>query len=655
MCGISGISVSNSKLINTLKLDESVKSLNHRGPDDAGSFVDIESRIALLHTRLSILDLSHSGHQPMVSDDGKMVIVFNGEIYNYHELRSELMSRGYEFKGNSDTEVLLRLLEDQNRINNDLSLVLQKLNGIFAFAFWNSNNSELFIARDHFGIKPLYYTVDKELFAFASEIKAILPLSLGSRELDMISIHRYLTFLWCPGEGTPLKGVKKLGPGEFLRVKEGLIIEHKKWYKKIFYNSNRIASYFEKLSCSKENMIRATAKHLKSAVQRQMVSDVPVGAFLSGGLDSSSIVAFAKEINPNIHCFTIQASNGDLDEATDDIPYAVKVAKHLKVPLEIVSINSEKMAKDFAEMVVHLDEPLADPACLNVLYISQMAKQMGIKVLLSGAGGDDIFTGYRRHHALMLEKWWTWLPNSTKKGLQNVTGLLNNNTAFKRRLKKMFRSASLDDEARLIDYFIWAGRDDLYALYSPDFKDAIRHAEADAPIREFLNDIPEDTVPLEKMLALEQRFFLTDHNLLYTDKMSMAAGVEVRVPFLDRDLVEYIAQIPLQFKQRGSCGKWILKKAMEPYLPHDVIYRPKSGFGAPLRRWIRFEFKELIGDILSSQSLRNRGIFEPDGVHRLIAANSTGKIDASYTILSLLLIELWCRHFIDSQKMRIIQ
>ena len=294
-----------------------------------------------------------------------------------------------------------------------------------------------------------------------------------------------------------------------------------------------------------------------------------------------------------------------------------------------------------------LDEPLADPSPLNVLYISQLARQHGIKVLLSGAGGDDLLTGYRRHAALRYEYAWAWLPLPIRKGLAAATGRLDQRQALGRRLSKLFAHAGEEGNVRLAGYFAWARESDLRALYSPQFQVALGDTRADQPMLDFLAQFPDGTTPLERMLALEQRFFLADHNLIYTDKMSMAAGVEVRVPFLDLDLVEFAARIPDRFKQRGREGKWILKKAMEPYLPHDVIYRPKTGFGAPLRRWMRLELRELLGDLLSAESLRRRGLFDPAAVQRLIADNDAGRLDAAFTLLSLLCIEIWCRAFLD--------
>jgi asparagine synthase (glutamine-hydrolysing) len=391
--------------------------------------------------------------------------------------------------------------------------------------------------------------------------------------------------------------------------------------------------------------VSKTTALLRQAVHCQMIADVPVGAFLSGGLDSSAVVAFAREINPDIHCFTIEVVGGQESGVTDDLPYARHVAQHLEVPLDIVSINAATMADDLERMVVQLDEPLADPAPLNVLYISQLAREQGIKVLLSGAGGDDLFTGYRRHRALMAERWWSWLPRGARQGLTTMTRGLDQRLPMGRLLTKLFSGAGLTDDERLVNYFRWAGRADLVRLYSKEFRAALNDSVAEQPMLDLLKELPTETSRLERLLALEQRFFLTDHNLAYTDKMSMAVGVEVRVPFLDLDMVEFAFRVPQRFKQRGREGKWVLKKAMEPYLPSEVIYRPKTGFGAPLRRWMRHELRELLKDLLSEESLKRRGFFDATAVQRLIADNEAGRVDASYTLLSLLNIEIWCRSF----------
>ena len=628
MCGIVGVFGGD---LNSLNSANSL--ISHRGPDDDGIYINRTLNIGLGHRRLSILDTSSFGHQPMFSDDGKLVLVFNGEIYNYKELRSDLKRKGFVFQGKSDTEVLLKLYLSEGK------KMLSKLNGIFTFAILDINSELLFLARDALGVKPLYYSTEDNVFAFASEIKALLKLIPNNKELDVESINRYLSFLWCPGDGTPLKSVKKLLPGEAIIVKNGCITDKWLWYKlPILNNTNK--------NLDKGRSISGVTKYLRQAVHRQMVADVPLGAFLSGGLDSSAVVAFAREVNPDIRCFSIETKGKQDKGFVADLPYAKRVAKHLNVSLDVVSIESHRMASDLESMIVQLDEPLADPAALNVLYISQLAREQGIKVLLSGAGGDDLFTGYRRHYALQLERYWGWLPKSVRTGLKGITKNLNTDNSINRRIVKMFNGAGLNSEDRLINYFRWSDDSLLQSLYSPEFRQQLAGSNSNQVMQDFLEPILTSASSLDQMLALEQRFFLTDHNLNYTDKMSMAAGVETRVPFLDLDLVNFAARIPDKFKQKGSVGKWVLKKAMEPYLPKEVIYRPKTGFGAPLRTWIKHDLQELLRDVLSPDSLNKRGLFSSKAVQQLILDNNN-KIDASYTLFSLLCIEIWCRHYID--------
>ncbi len=632
MCGIAGFSGS----FDPSCLRVMSESIAHRGPDDSGILSLPQDGVGLAHRRLSIIDLSPLGHQPMWDVRQQVAIVFNGEIYNYRELRDELLAQGYAFRGESDTEVLLQLYLAEGEA------MLERLNGIFAFALWDKRDRSLLVARDALGVKPLYYAETQQGFAFASEIKALLPLVPGVRDLDYVSLHRYLSFLWCPGEGTPLRSVRKVLPGEAMVVRGGKIARRWIWYQLPVFRG--VAADLDETAA-----LTGIVNHLRDAVHRQLVADVPVGAFLSGGLDSSAVVAFAREQVPDIRCFTIESVGGQESGTADDLPYARRVAQHLNVPLDVVRIDASRMADDLERMVVQLDEPLADPAPLNVLYISQLAREHGMKVLLSGAGGDDLFTGYRRHVAMQYEYMWRWLPADVLNGLERWTSGLDQRNPLFRRLAKLLNGAGLEGDARLAAYFAWAREADLLTLYTPEFRASLGQARAAEPMLEFLKPLPAGTQPLDKMLALEQRFFLADHNLIYTDKMSMAAGVEVRVPFLDVDLVEHAARIPLGMKQRGRVGKWVLKKAMEPYLPKDVIYRPKSGFGAPLRRWMRNELRPLLGDLLSVDSLKRRGLFEPAAVQQLIARNDSGKADAAYTLLSLLSIEIWCRAYLDGR------
>jgi len=627
MCGIAGI----SGKWKPGALEEARLAVAHRGPDGSGIYENRTAEIGLIHTRLAILDLSPLGHQPMVSDDGRHVLVFNGEIYNFRELRANLIECGAAFRGDSDTEVLLQAYRMWGQ---DVPDFLRRLNGIFAFALWDANADIILIARDAIGVKPLYYSQGEYGCCFASETKALRPWLASESTVDTTAIAQYVTYLWAPGDRTPDISVKKLEPGHFALIKKGQISEPRRWYVVP-------TCHVSGISCQGVASDEQVATLLRQAVHRQMVADVPVGAFLSGGLDSSSIVAFAREFTPGLRCFT-NRTEGEADEGfVDDLPYAQRVARHLGVHLDVVDVSASDLVNDVCWMVRQLDEPLADPAALNVYHISRAARQAGITVLLSGAGGDDLFTGYRRHQAEQVLLGLRWLPQWVWVGLVGVLRHMDQRRAIWRRASKLAASAAQSADDRLLEYFRWIRPEMLESLYSTAVRGHVSQSNVEAPMRNWLKQLPDDLSPLDRLLTLEQRFFLSDHNLTYTDKMSMAAGVEVRVPFLDLDLVEYAATLTADQKMRKGIPKGILKKAMEPWLPHDVIYRPKVGFGAPVRRWVTNELRELIQDTLSEDSIRRRGLFDPTAVTQLIKDNRVGRVDASYVVLSLLFIELW--------------
>ncbi len=635
MCGIAGFSGNFDQSL----LERMGSLIAHRGPDDSGIYWVGNKGIGLAHRRLSIIDLSPLGHQPMWDGTKKVVIVFNGEIYNYRELREELLKEGFVFKSHSDTEILLNLYL------RDGTDMLRLLNGIFSFALWDTRTESLFIARDGVGVKPLYYAETPKGFLFASELKALLQEPSVDRTINTQAVHYYLTYLWAPAPHTMLKSVKKLKPGGGVVVKKGRIQRHWQFYDLPYDQAIENISVEDAKTCVRD--------HIRQAVRRQMVADVPVGAFLSGGLDSSAVVAFAREITDGrkLQCFTI----GFKDKASreegmiDDLPYAKAVAEHLGVELNTIYVDSTDMAMCLEKMIYHLDEPQADPAPINALLISKLAREHGIKVLLSGAGGDDIFTGYRRHYALMQEKFWTWMPKNARCCLSSIAANVPASNPSLRRISKAFQYANLDGDERLISYFFWTKPEAMLDLYGPEMRQSAGSVSASVPLLESLANLDRNVAPINRMLYLEGKHFLADHNLNYTDKMSMANGVEVRVPLLDPDLMALAARLPVRFKQRGRVGKWIFKKAMEPFLPGSVIYRPKTGFGAPLRRWIKHELRPVIDDALSSASLKKRGLFDPEGVSRLVRSDESGRLDGSYTIFSLVCIELWCRLFLDRQ------
>ncbi|HTV17073.1 MAG TPA: asparagine synthase (glutamine-hydrolyzing) [Polyangiaceae bacterium] len=652
MCGIAGrwLARGGSHAGALAPIEVALDRLAHRGPDDRGSWRSADAALELGHTRLAIIDLSDAGHQPMLSEDGRVVLVYNGELYNHRELRARLEARGQRFRGRSDTEVVLGMYLAFGR------RMLSELNGMFALGLFDRESGELWLARDALGIKPLYVTASHDGVAFASELKALSALMPVARALDVAALYRYLSFLWCPGTATPLAAVSRLAPGEQLVVRDGRVVARERWARPSF-----------ELARARDVAPRAAqdvAAALRQAVSRQLVADVPVGAFLSGGLDSSAIVAFAREQRPALDCYTIVPEGGDDAGETSDLPYARRVARHLGVRLHEVPVRSSELASELERMVYRLDEPVADPAPLNVLFISELARRQGIKVLLSGAGGDDLFTGYRRHRALSAERAWAWLPARLRRGLRVGSASAARGSmravdlfgaraasagAWARRAAKAFAHADQSDAERLLGYFSWGDPALMRSLFAREQRAGLSATSLYAPMRDFLATLPSTLAPLERMLALEQRFFLGDHNLPYADKMSMAAGVEVRVPFLDADLVALANRLPPHVKQRGRHGKWILKRAMEPFLPGEVIHRAKAGFGAPLRRWVRGELAELVADVLSPERLRDRGLFDPPAVLQLIERNRRGEVDAAYPIFGLCCVELWCRHFVDGR------
>jgi len=655
MCGIVGVQGDFPAGL----LKRMTDCVAHRGPDGEGAhWIDVphEARTGLGHRRLAIIDLSAAGCQPMVlrppgADAGAVLtLVFNGEIYNYRELREELAAAGHRFTTQTDSEVLLHLYE---RHGLD---ALSRLNGIFAFGIHDARiegrpsgveRGALFLARDQAGVKPLYFTSTPQGFLFASEIKALLCHADVAREIDPVALHQMLAYLWTPAPRTMLRAVRKLEPGCAMLVHRKGIVRHWRYYR-LPYDGRRDPRPRAAIAAELKDRV-------EQAVRRQLVADVPVGAFLSGGLDSSAFVAMMRKVQPDqrIQCFSIGFGD-DVDNEGNpaDLPYARRVAEHLRVDLEEIRISASSIDR-LEEIVALLDEPQADPAPINALFIADRARAMGIPVLLSGAGGDDIFSGYRRHRALRFERWWAWLPPSARAAIQSsaaraaMGGGRNQGRVLGRRLTKMFAHAGEDAERRLISYFWWSPDALRRSLYSADFAAQVSTADVAEPLLASLAEIPAESDPLQRMLFLETRHFLADHNLNYTDRAGMSAGVEVRVPLLDLDLVDFAARIPASMKQTGSVGKSIFKEAMRGVLPRDVIYRPKSGFGAPLRRWLRHELRRKVEDTLDSSVLRRRGFFDPLRVHALIDDDRQGRIDGSYTIFALMCFELWCRRFID--------
>lgn len=622
MCGIAGYVGSKNVSLSTMS-----EYLGHRGPDDAGIWQ--EDNVGFVHTRLAIQDLSPNGHQPMLSADGRYAMIFNGEIYNHREIRTR-GNYDYPFKSTGDTETILAAFAVEG------TSIFSRLNGIFALAILDREKKKLILARDQFGVKPLYYYQDTQQWAFSSEMKALLPvLANDKKELDHHTLANYLYYLWSPGCNTPFISVKKVPPGHFITIS----IENPDQYEIVrYYEIPFTGNYSNK---PEKQLLDELDDLLLQAVRRQLLSDVPVGFFLSGGLDSSAVVAMAKRILPNekLKCYTID--NGEQNDGfASDLLYARKVAGLFNCDLTEISSKPD-IVQDFDRMIWHLDEPQADPAPLNVLNIARQARADGRVVLLGGTAGDDLFSGYRRHQAL---RYYPALHLIAS--LKGLIQRIGSNSPFSRRLNKIIDGANLPLPAYLAHLYSWLPKERVVALFNKNIRSALQETfHPDTFLQQSLSNIPAEKEALNWMLYWDMKYFLTDHNLNYTDKMSMAHGVEVRVPFLDIDLVEFSCRLPVDLKMKGKTTKYLLKKVMERYLPKEVIYRPKTGFGAPIRKWVQNDLSPLIEDRLSREKIENLGIFEYDALRQLIDDNKSGKIDAAYPIWALLAIDSWIHQF----------
>jgi asparagine synthase (glutamine-hydrolysing) len=632
MCGIAGY----SGRFEPSLLRAMASRIAHRGPDDEGIWADPDNAVGLAHRRLSIIDLSPRGHNPLWDVKRRAAIVYNGELYNYRELRAELVAQGFEFASDTDTEVILNLY-----LRDGVDM-LSRLNGMFAFAIWDVAQRRLFVARDGIGIKPLYWTKTPRGILFGSELKSLLCEPSVDRELDPAAVASHVVYLWAPSPITMFRNVRKLPPGHAFIARDGAIEKLWRWYD---------LPYDQPLErWSDSEAVEAVREQLFESVKKQLVADVPVGSFLSGGLDSSSIVAMARRAAPDarMRCFTIafDETGPAAEGLNEDLGYARRVARHLDVDLEVITVRSG-MLEHLETMIYHLDEPQADPAPINTLFIAQLARAHDIKVLLSGSGGDDIFSGYRRHFAVQQEPYWGWLPNVARRGLRTLTEQIEPRSDLRRRVAKAFRYADRGGDERIASYFYWLDPANAEALYTHRLRWRLFADDFRDPLVRALGDLPDGVPPLNRMLYLDSRFFLADHNLNYADKIPMAAGVEVRVPLLDPDLVALAARLPLHQKQRGRVGKWVLREAMKGVLPREVMERRKAGFGAPLRHWMRTDLKPMVDDVLSESALAKRGLFDPHAVRSLVEADRANRVDGAYALFAVMCIEVWLRMFLD--------
>ena len=640
MCGIAGIISRDPET----RIGAALKSIEHRGRDDEGVFVSgsfgpERLKMCLGHRRLSIIDTSPAGHQPMFTEDNRFSVILNGEIYNYKKIRTELESGGDVFSTNSDTEVLLKAFRKWN------VGCLEKLNGMFAFAVWDDARKELTMVRDRAGIKPLYYAKIGDNFAFASEIKAILATKVVRAELDHEALDQYLTFLWTPDPHTVFKNIFKLPPGHFLKWKDGEITQTEWW-----------DLSFDEIDTgrSEEEWRESVLETLERVVEMEMLADVPLGAFLSGGVDSSSIVALMNGHSGGrkVSTYTVGIEQEDLryDIIPDDAVWARRVGKLFGTDYHELMLKPE--VTDLLPMLVrHLDEPVADPAIITSYLVSKAARET-LTVLLSGVGGDEVFAGYPRQLAMKLASVFDPVPQLLRrpvfKAIESVLpgGLPGKFTAPLRNAKKFARSAGMDFEDRYLGFGTYFTADAKQRLYSESLKEKTFGFDAYKDHRRYFERVREAD-PLNRLLYVDFKTFLPCLNLAYTDKTSMAVNLEVRVPFLNVELVELAAKMPVNLKLKGLKRKYILKRAAEKLLPHDVVWRKKAGFGAPIRSWLRGPLRPMVEDMLSEKRIRDRGLFEPREIRKIIDANSSGQEDLNLQVFQLLTLEMWMQAFLD--------
>ncbi|HZQ17413.1 MAG TPA: asparagine synthase (glutamine-hydrolyzing) [Terriglobales bacterium] len=647
MCGISGLVNCGNR--------EALARMNavqyHRGPNDCGIWEHRSpdgSYIGLGSRRLSIRDLSGHGHMPMSNEDGTIWITYNGEIYNYRTLRHELASKGHRFKSSSDTEVIVHLYEEEG------SECVRRLNGMFAFAICDLRGARplIFMARDHFGIKPFYYSSINGRLAFASEAKALLEVPGIRAEIDVQALDQYLTFLWVPDPKTLFKGILKLPAGHTASFCAGELQISQYW--DLTFPADH---HFFPLS--EEALADEIRERFQHSVEQQMVSDVPVGAFLSAGLDSSSIVAsMASASTGPLRTYTITFPDKYRkgENTLDDPAVAARFAGDLGCENRQIVVEPN-VASLLPQLCWYMDEPTADPAILAAYLLCREASR-DVTVLLSGVGGDELFAGYRKYAAHYWAQAYAKLPRALRGSCESAAERVptGRDSEFKgsvRLLKKMLRSAALPARERFVRNCTYLDATQKSTLYSSALRADLGAFDSDYVHMAAFKKV-EHASFLNQMLYLDTKIFMTSLNLTYNDKMSMASSVEVRVPFLDRELAEFVAwNVPPRMKLKGCLKpmtKHIFREAMANVLPGEVLRQPKAGFAAPIDYWLANELKEMIGDLFTESRIKDRGLFCPYQVQRLIQEHHSGKQDWSMQIWQLLTLELWMQNFIDQRS-----
>jgi len=628
VCGICGkLNFDRSAAIAPALLKGMADTIIHRGPDDEGYY--ISGSVGFGFRRLSIIDLN-TGHQPISNEDGTVWIVFNGEIYNYRELREQLKSRGHVFRTNTDTEVIVHLYEEFGE------KCVEKLRGMFAFAIWDERRRSLLLARDRVGIKPLYYWLSKNSIIFGSEIKSILVNEEVNPEVLPGVIDRFLTFYYVPGEETLFRDIRKVPPGCYMLVRDGEVQIQPYW-------DLEFSSVPRSTNDAEEELITL----VEESVQLHMISDVPVGFLLSGGVDSTAMLGFAvAKTNHKLSSYTIGFADPGV---TDERPYARLAAARYGAEHHEMTIGPGEFSDFLPHYVRHMEEPVCEPPAVALFYVSRLAAKY-VKVLISGEGGDEAFAGYPNYRSMFwLEKLkskgqpWTGILDAMLGGLTHLTGL-HKLKRYRQLLGMPFESYYYSRTSGPFNYF--NGQAD--ALYTSDFLRCVNKQQSLIPVQKYLqSQCDKDT--LSRMLYVDTKTWLPDDLLIKADRMTMANSVELRVPLLDHKILEFAASLPRALKLHGMTTKYIAKKALRTRVPKEILERKKVGFPVPYENWMRGVLKGWLSGILLDRETVARGYFRKAAIEKLISENTdSGRY--SKELFSLAVLELWHREFMGKQQ-----
>jgi asparagine synthase (glutamine-hydrolysing) len=626
MCGICGkLNFDRDNEVSQSLLKAMADSIVHRGPDDDGYY--LAGQVGLGFRRLSIIDLA-GGHQPLSNEDGTVWIAFNGEIYNYQDLREDLLIKGHVFRTKSDTETIVHLYEEYGEAG------IQSLRGMFAFAIWDQNQQKLLLARDRLGIKPLYYGVTSQSLVFASEMKAILVDPQIKREILPSTVDRFLTFGYVPGDETLLKGIHKLPPGSYMVVKNGKTEVKQYW--DLHFSSSSVT-----LKDAEEQLLEI----LEESVRLHMIADVPVGFLLSGGVDSTAMLSLAsRKTDRPISSYTVGFSDSGV---ADERPFARLAAEKYGAEHHEISISSKEFADFLPKYVWHMEEPVCEPPAVALYYVSKLARNY-VKVLISGEGGDEAFAGYPNYRVML------WIERIKRmagpltgavSGTLSLLYKLSGNWRFghyQQLLNAPFESYYYSRSSSPFRFFNTHSQD----LYSNDFWASTNKQYSLQPVTQLLEQSRSDDV-LSRMLYVDTRTWLPDDLLVKADKMTMANSVELRVPLLDHKLLEFAATLPSNFKINGFSMKYVAKRCLTKQIPKEILERKKAGFPVPYENWLRTDMRDSVSNILLDRETIDRGYFKKSAVEKLIRDNSESGGYAK-EIFSLVVLELWHREFLRS-------